>query len=359
MKYHKILGRGLLVMFAALSLWGCGNGNGDAPSFNGVTGEHPANWLATHSAAYIANPSSCSECHGKDLLGGISKVSCAKCHPLPTSPHPAGWANPAQHGAAAKAKPGSMTGFSSCQGCHGADFGGGFTGVSCFGCHKPGPPLVKVPHAESPWFDITQTDVTHTNTDPQNAPVCANCHRRAPGTPGCFNNTLCHGNITHDFPYYGSVHGPVADPLGPSFSICLVCHNNSPDKIGVYPVPPGTPPNCRGCHTKASPENGCGACHGTDAGGGRPNGSSFPDVTGSHFVADPSGHQTFDCTWCHGINSGDGFPTHGPSNRTAHNDDYVVIQFTGDATGTVYTRSGLKDGHGSCSNVPCHENRNW
>ena len=346
-------------MFAALSLWGCGNGNGDAPSFNDVTGEHPANWLATHSAAYIANPSSCSECHGKDLLGGISKVSCAKCHPLPTSPHPAGWADPAQHGAAAKAKPGSMTGFSSCQGCHGADFGGGFTGVSCFGCHKPGPPLVKVPHAEAPWFDITGADVTHTNTDPQNAPVCANCHRSAPGTPGCFNNTLCHGAFggaaPHAFPYPGSLHMSAA--VAP-FTDCLSCHSNNAANRGSYPVAAGTPPDCRSCHVKLPPGNGCGSCHGPNGGDGRPNGSAFPDIQGAHYAQGNNGHVGIGCSDCHDTN-GSGQLTHGPSGGTAHGDANVIIQFTGNAAGTVYTRNVPGNGHGSCSSVPCHGNRNW
>ncbi len=60
----------------------------------------------------------------------------------------------------------------------------------------------------APWFDATGTDVTHTNTDPANAAVCALCHTHgrnlripilthyATGTPGCFNSTLCHGNVS-------------------------------------------------------------------------------------------------------------------------------------------------------------------
>jgi hypothetical protein len=247
-----------------------------------------------------------------------------------------------------------MSGFARCQSCHGADFEGGFTGVSCFGCHKPGPPLVKVPHAEAPWFDPTGADVTHTNTNPQNAPVCYNCHASAPGTPGCFNNTMCHGGVGagHTFPYPGSVHGPVADPLGPTFTQCLACHTNNPANAGVYPVAAGTPPDCRGCHVKASPENGCGACHGTDANGGRPTGTTFPDVQGGHFAGD---HLSFNCTDCHGNNAGDGFATHGPSNRTAHGDANVVLDSFVEAG---YTRSG--NGHGTCNNVGCHtETRNW
>jgi hypothetical protein len=368
-------------MAASLSLWGCGNGNGDAPAFNPVTGKHPANWLDKHRPAAIEDAAaSCKECHGKDLLGGISKVSCDQCHAIPLAPFaPAShandnWYNPAitlqLHGAAAKARPsltnaGINQGFSMCQSCHGEDFAGGVVKVSCFTCHLP---PVKVPHPEAPWLNTTGTDVTHTNTDPANAAICALCHTHganlrtpiistyATGTPGCFNSTLCHGAVAggHHFPYPGSEHGPIADAQGPPYSNCLVCHSNSATNVGQYPVAAGTPPDCRGCHTKASPENGCGACHGTDANGGRPNGTAFPDVQGGHFAGD---HLSFNCSDCHGNNAGDGFPTHGPSNRTAHNDANVILDFS--AT-TNFTRFG--NGHGTCTSE-CHdeagEDRNW
>jgi hypothetical protein len=279
---------------------------------------------------------------------------------------------PQLHGIAAKAKPSLTTtginqGFSMCQSCHGLDFNGGVVGVSCFTCHNP---PMHVPHPFDPtvattnWFNITGTDVTHTNTDPTNAPTCALCHTQganlrtplltsyASGQPGCFNSTLCHGGITadHGFPYPGSVHGPVAIP---PFSDCLSCHLNTPDNIGNYPVARGTPPNCRGCHVKASPENGCGGCHGIDDPNalvsGRPNGSTFPDIQGGHFIVD---HTFFACTDCHGANSGDTFTTHGPSGGVAHGDANVVIDFSGSAPSTVFTRFG--NGHGTCSNVDCH-----
>jgi hypothetical protein len=370
MRYHICLSKGLAVMAAALLIWGCGNANSNAPAF-GVSG-HPANWLDKHRPAVLAKgtTASCKECHGADLLGGIAKTSCAECHPIPLPPFaPANHADPnwvdtgLQHGAAAKARP-SLTntainqGFKMCQSCHGADFKGGVAKQSCFQCHLP---PVKVPHPEAPWLDTTGTDVTHTNTNQLNAAVCALCHTRgknlttpiltnyASGTPGCFNSTLCHGNISaaHDFPYPGSVHRSDASP---PFTDCLVCHTNSG---GVYPVSAGTPPDCRGCHKKASPDNGCGSCHGPLAGDGRPNGTAFPDVAGAHNEGD---HPTFACTDCHG-NAGSGQATHGPSNRTAHHDANVVIDFSVD---TNFTRTG--NGHGTCTST-CHDDssevRTW
>jgi len=376
MKYHISLSKGLAVMVAALFLWGCGNANSNAPAF-GVSG-HPGNWLDKHRPAVLAKGSadSCKECHGADLSGGIAKTSCTECHAIPVFPFtPANhtptdtWDLPTVHGAAAKARPsltiaGINQGFSMCASCHGVDFNGGVTNPrqSCFECHLPG---VKVPHPEAPWFDPTGADVTHTNTDPANAPVCAECHTHgknlsapilkhyAPdGTPpGCFNSTLCHGGVSaaapHAFPFPGSAHMSVA--VAP-FTDCLVCHT---DSGGVYPVPAGTPPDCRGCHTKAPPGNGCGSCHGPIAGDGRPNGNNFPNVAGAHNVPD---HPSFGCSDCHGT-AGTSQPTHGPSNRKAHNDANVKMNFSVD---THFTRAG--NGHGTCTSdchTPPSDVRNW
>jgi len=370
MKYHISISKGLAITAAALFLWGCGNANSNAPAFNSVTGEHPANWLDKHRPAVLAKGSadSCKECHGQELLGGIAKTSCAKCHPIPVFPFaPANhntdpnWVTQPptieDHGTAAKAKPsltntGINQGFSMCASCHGADFKGGVTNpkTNCFDCHGG-----SSPHPTS-W--LPGDPFSHTDTNPSNAPVCAECHTHGknltppylnpnqyapPGTPpGCFNSTLCHDFVSlgvHPFPYPGSVHSN--DAVFP-FTNCLVCHT---DSGGVYPVAAG-PPDCRGCHTKASPGvNGCGSCHGPLAGDGRPNGTAFPDVAGAHNAGD---HPLFACTDCHGNAAGSGQPTHGPSNGTAHHDVNVVINFS---VNTHFTRTG--NGHGTCTS-DCH-----
>ncbi len=106
---------------------------------------------------------------------------------MPTDPagHPAGWRDPALHGADAKSQPGAESGFTSCQSCHGADFNGGLTGVSCFTagratgpCHVTNGIPVGAPHSPIPWR--TYPAPTHTDTvddaDGLNAAVCALCH---------------------------------------------------------------------------------------------------------------------------------------------------------------------------------------
>ncbi len=188
---------GWMILAAAVVAAGCstanspGGGSGGNVSHIAAPGTSVPGWFVlptgglhggTATLNYIANggSSSCAECHGADLSGGISKVSCfanaARCHhgPVPN------WAGGAVHGAVAKNAPGN-SGFASCQICHGAAFSGGGSGVSCFTCHG-----VSAPHPAKPWRS-SSGGVTHTTTDPQNAVVCAQCHRA-----GSANNPAGH-----------------------------------------------------------------------------------------------------------------------------------------------------------------------
>lgn len=138
-----------------------------------------------------------------------------------TGRHPAGWSGPASHGATAKTY---ADGFSSCQDCHGADFAGGISAISCRACHG-----VQAPHSPAPWRGGAQT---HTNTDRGNAAVCAPCHSgQAPmpapqGTaPGCFNNTLCHATVGHPAGWSASSQHGVTAEL--DFAACKACHGQT------------------------------------------------------------------------------------------------------------------------------------
>lgn len=241
----------LLCLSIAVS-WGCSSSNQQA-GFDPVAGAHVASFFSEHKAAYKSNPDSCKECHGADLKGGVVQVSCfsesrngEKCH----SGHVAGWADPNLHGTAAKAAPKDSNGFAACTFCHGANYGGDF-GPTCLNtakCHGAG---INAPHA-APWITGART---HTNTDTGNASVCSLCHANGanspipapspapPGTsPGCYNNTLCHGAMT------------------------------------------GT----------------CGTCHSIP-----PDGAVFPNIAGRHSVHTGLPHVGTDCTVCHtGAGSG-------------------------------------------------------
>jgi hypothetical protein len=193
-----------LALVAALMLFmaGCSDSNSDV-TFDETEG-HPENWVEAHGEEAIEDSTECAECHGADLQGGISGLNCfsasndgTACHGS-LALHGAAWDNPGLHGAAAKAVPGEETGFESCKECHGDGYEGGAMQVSCFTAECHG---VDAPHPQAPWLG---SSLTHTDTDEDNASVCAECHRNESGAdvpqttaPGCFNNTLCHAIPGH------------------------------------------------------------------------------------------------------------------------------------------------------------------
>jgi len=194
----------------------------------GPGGGHPSGWLAQHSATNPAQAATCAACHqskpgtpgcfNNTLCHGAKSphsagwrtahqsttpaaaTGCAGCHPDKGKPscftnsachggsgHPGGWSAGSQHGAAAKKAPGSSSGFLYCESCHGSGLNGGSVAKqSCrvSSCHG-----WTAPHGSS-W---NGGGSNHRSTNGGNAPVCAQCHGSNPGTPGCFNNTLCHG----------------------------------------------------------------------------------------------------------------------------------------------------------------------
>jgi predicted CxxxxCH...CXXCH cytochrome family protein len=243
----------VIFLFATLFLFGCSSANEKAANIDSTTGKHPSGWAASgtggqHPSKFFAGPSACYECHGKNLDGGISGVSCftasrsgINCHPDgPMSGHPVGWSAPGVHGASAKAPAVGRDGMAQCTPCHGSDFAGGGVNRSCLntaGCHGAS---VKAPHSPKPWLSKIGGR-THTNTDASNAAACAQCHSgggnssrkpsvapSAGSAPGCFNNTLCHGVEGHVSGWNApSAHGAVAKAVSGGergFNSCVQCH---------------------------------------------------------------------------------------------------------------------------------------
>jgi len=99
---------------------------------------HALNWESPQShGLYLIQPETdkaeCQGCHGTDFLGGNSGTSCIFCHD--PYPHPTGWAVWDNHGNYAMSN-----GNNTCAtACHGVDFSGGDTGVKCIDCHRPYP----------------------------------------------------------------------------------------------------------------------------------------------------------------------------------------------------------------------------
>jgi predicted CxxxxCH...CXXCH cytochrome family protein len=375
-------------------LAGCGSSTIDI--FDPDTG-HPSDWVETHGAASIDAPDGCTSCHGPDLEGGISGVGCfatsfngTSCHGSAIF-HGQGWDAADQHGASAKAAPGN-SGFASCQTCHGDGFDGGIIRTPCFTCHG-----VDAPHPAAPWRGSKRT---HTNTNVNNADVCALCHlgdsgvQVPPGTPpGCFNSTLCHAaaGAPHPVPFTApTAHGPAAKA---NLVFCQDCHANPSDggpgsnprfnvTIGTlafgcedcheintaHPVPwlapatsghqtagnmpsacalchgvnleGGTGPACSFCHTSGSPltETGCTSCHGAP-----PTGSVTPNEEGAHTEHNALPAGTGSCGTCH---SGAGT---GTSNHFNGLTDVAFLPAYDAKSGPA-----LHNANGTCSSVSCH-----
>lgn len=107
---------------------------------------HEPGWNALASSSFHGkalaaknfNAAECRQCHGSQLDGGISSVSCKTCHA--NFPHPVtGWVVGANsHIAFLKQNAYDLK---SCQGCHGQNYGTVKINNSCLTCHtKPGGP---------------------------------------------------------------------------------------------------------------------------------------------------------------------------------------------------------------------------
>jgi predicted CxxxxCH...CXXCH cytochrome family protein len=278
------VGFGWMIVAAMAVVAGCSTANttggGDVVvNHIDASGNSIAGWVAatggTHANSatmnYIANggSSSCTECHGSDLSGGTSRVSCfgntAGCHHGSI----AGWVavSPAaqNHGISAKKAPGS-SGFVSCRICHGSDFSGGGAKVSCFTCHG-----VSAPHPSRPWRAGAGSLYDHVTTDNANASVCYDCHAytgtanpnnphvptspASAGTaPGCYNGTMCHNQAGH--PAGWAATSPAAQP-----------HGDAAKKDGT--VAGQGFPYCQSCHdanfTGGTANVSCFTCHGVNA----------------------------------------------------------------------------------------------
>lgn len=104
---------------------------------------HPSDWTSpdsddSHMAKIaVTGNENCRECHGgselNDFYGGTSGVSCYECHDGGPSGHPdfSIWV-----GSPDNAEFHGNDGISRCVACHGDDYSGGTSGVSCYTCHE-------------------------------------------------------------------------------------------------------------------------------------------------------------------------------------------------------------------------------
>jgi hypothetical protein len=135
----------LLLLLCVFLLAGCGGGSSQnetplaqQPVVTAQT--HPAGWLPNgHAAEAKASVETCIVCHGTDLTGSTTHVSCTQCHlGSPGSVHPTQWGNFAYalHPVYVK-----QNGTSTCANvtCHGLNLEGvPGSGPSCTQCHMGG-----------------------------------------------------------------------------------------------------------------------------------------------------------------------------------------------------------------------------
>lgn len=382
----KILYYALVLLFS-VTLWGCSSGNSAVPAaIDPTTGKHVAGWAANgsggaHPDVYFSNPNGCKECHGTDLKGGISQVSCSNpgrsgvlCHS--SFPHVLGFKAFALHGNSAKAQALGVTGMAHCQKCHGTIYTGNGAAPNCIGCHQQTNPASNAPHAAN-WVSGNANGLKHSTTDPSNAPACAQCHLggsfshpapvpAAAGTaPQCFNGTLCHNAAGHAFTVVDHMvsarsnlascqtcHATPSAGSNPRFTIeknatltpggCEKCHAK-PGLAHPFMWLPGRPRTLEATNTAshANAQNvvaSCGLCHGGAAltGGGTayPGGIAPPacfstpgaavGATACHFTK-PINAQgiTVGCSSCHGAAPTPLIPSSGqPIGSTAPNRDF-------------------------------------
>ncbi|OGQ05815.1 MAG: hypothetical protein A3F82_06250 [Deltaproteobacteria bacterium RIFCSPLOWO2_12_FULL_44_12] len=214
---------------------------------------HKQTWIvpAEHGAAAEGNGKlNCKGCHGDDFRGGLSGKSCYECHEL--FPHEKGWYDPQR--VQQKHRDFVMAnGTTSCATqCHGTDLGGGLSGRSCNECHQW---LPWFPHPEG-WKDYEGHGTYVLQTLGNDKTSCKLCHGNdfLGGFSGVScSNSSCHSNYPHDPATWGQAanHGPPAYGAGKTSCATANCHGTV-FQGSQYQVSPGNPlaPSCfnSGCH---------------------------------------------------------------------------------------------------------------
>jgi DnaJ-class molecular chaperone len=236
MPYRRlIMKKILLISFIILLIAGC--------TKLGEPAMHPNEWADINSEnshvakIVLTGTETCKSCHGTNGKGGTSEVACDQCHAGGLSGHEAYniWVgspdSPDFHG---------KDDLDRCQACHGEDYLGGLSEVSCSQCHAGGP---SGHPATSIWVGSPDSDDFHGEDD------IARC-------------VTCHGDD-----YFGGTSGVS----------CYQCH----DGPNAFSCPDYSPPSthnvlqdeddCEAYHMPGfeyPTDNGCTICHGVDLTGG-------------------------------------------------------------------------------------------
>jgi predicted CxxxxCH...CXXCH cytochrome family protein len=332
----------LFVCFLTLtaSFIGCSDPNAQSP-INSDTGSHAANWLpAAHMAAATSDLDSCSACHGADFNGGISGVSCTACHlGSSTSVHPANWIPVySTHGPYVNT---NSTNACANRYCHGSSLTGvPNSGPSCTLCHLGSPTSVH----PADWVPVYSTHGPYVKANSTSA--CANqyCHglsltgvaNSGPSCTSCHLGGLTSGHPADWVPVY-STHGPYATANGTNSCSNQYCHGTT--LTGA----PDSGPSCTLCHL-GSPTS----VHPADW-------VPVYSTHGPYVNTSPTGTSACANQYCHGP-SLTGVPDSGPSCTSCHMGGVTNIHpagWLGDAC-TNHGSYALANGTTGCANIYCH-----
>ena len=237
----------LLLTLTAVTFAGCSDENSDIPPYkvHPLAWSEPTNFTAVDFHGQVVATTAdynepCKQCHGIDLLGSGDVPACTACHDGIDGGHLAGFALPGVHG------PRAIADFQLCKMCHGDDYLGGIVGVSCDTCHDASTALQWPHDPNNLWLNNGSVNFHGTEANADMA-LCAKCHgsdfRGGSTGVSCFT---CHFNqngskIPPRFPSW--VHENDHDFMSPSVEgpVCNACHTVS----RTYNNGPG---GCHDCH---------------------------------------------------------------------------------------------------------------
>ncbi|HPI40012.1 MAG TPA: cytochrome c3 family protein [Pseudobdellovibrionaceae bacterium] len=209
-----------------------------------------------HGPSYYQDSKTCKSCHGEDFSGGTSKISCTTCHQ--SFPHTPGWSMPSNH--AKTYLLGTTENKQQCLKCHQSNGSVSQSlnpAMSCNSCHST------FPHAE----DFV---IQHKDRAKENSGACIDCHNRSIKHVSTLKEKIscntCHGeNFPHPPGWSRSdLHGSHFVKLDESQrSSCLACHTSSDEESSLeklHKTPksvvtdiklikdPSVAPTCKECH---------------------------------------------------------------------------------------------------------------